>query len=195
MYLLFGLSHLIFVNNIAGKSFIIFELFCYFFRNLFAWVEYDRNSRLNFFSLFLGLSQPVLAKNNAGQRFFIFLNFFSIFFGIFLPGSSMNGIREYIYIYIYIFFFFHFFGLSHPSLAMNNAGKWIFNFLIFFISFLEFLAWFDYERNSGIKFFSRFLGLSFRVLAENIAGKKLFNFFAIFFAIFFTGWSMNGIRD
>ena len=46
-----------------------------------------------FFSLFLGLSQPFLDRNNVGIKFFNFLNFFAIFFGIFLPGSSMNGIR------------------------------------------------------------------------------------------------------
>ena len=49
---------------------------------------------IKFFSLFLGLSHPVLAKNIAGKRFSNFLNFFAIFFGIFLPGSSMNGIPD-----------------------------------------------------------------------------------------------------
>ena len=47
-----------------------------------------------FFFVVLGQSHPVLAKNNAGKRFFNFLNFFAIFFGIFLSGSSMNGIRH-----------------------------------------------------------------------------------------------------
>ena len=119
--------------------FYSFEFFCYFVRNFHAQIEYERNSGLNFFSLFLGLSQPVLAKNNTGKRFFNFSNFFR-----------------------------------------------------------NFLARVEYERNSGVKFFSRFLGLSFRVLAKNNAGKKSFNFlnfFAIFFATFFTVWTMNGIRD
>ena len=39
------------------------------------------------------LVSPVLAKNNVGKRFFNFFNLFAIFFGIFLPESSMNGIR------------------------------------------------------------------------------------------------------
>ena len=47
----------------------------------------------NFFSLFLGLSHPVLDRNIVGKRFF-FLIFFAIFFGIFLSGSSVNGIRD-----------------------------------------------------------------------------------------------------
>ena len=46
-----------------------------------------------FFSPFLGLSHPVSAINNARKRLFIILNFFTIFFGIFLPGSSVSGIR------------------------------------------------------------------------------------------------------
>ena len=70
----------------------MFEFFCYFFRNFLARVEYEGNSGLNFFSHFLGLSHPVLAKNNAGKRFFNFWNFFPIFFGIVLPGLSINGI-------------------------------------------------------------------------------------------------------
>ena len=72
----------------------IFEFFCYFFWNFLAGVAYERNSGLKFFSPFLGLSHPVLAKNNAGKRFFNFWNFFPIFFGIVLLGSSMNGIRD-----------------------------------------------------------------------------------------------------
>ena len=57
-------------------------------------MEYERNSGLKFFPLFLRLSHPILAKNNAGKGFFNFLNFFAIIFGIFLPGSSVNGIRD-----------------------------------------------------------------------------------------------------
>jgi len=64
-------------------------IFCYFFRNFLARVEYERNSGRKFISRFLGLSHPDLAKINAGKRFF---NFFNIFFGIFLPGFSMNRI-------------------------------------------------------------------------------------------------------
>ena len=66
----------------------------FFFRNFLARVENERNSGLNFFSLFLGLSHPILAKNNATKGFFNFFYFFSIFFGILSPGSSVNGIRD-----------------------------------------------------------------------------------------------------
>jgi len=66
----------------------------FFFRNFLAGVKYERNSGLKFFSLFLGLSHSVLAKNNTGKMFLNFLNFFAIFFRIFLPGSSVNGIRD-----------------------------------------------------------------------------------------------------
>ena len=47
-----------------------------------------------FFFLFFGLSHPVLAENNAGNRVLNFLNFFSIFFIISLCGLSLNGIRD-----------------------------------------------------------------------------------------------------
>ena len=75
------------------RGFLIFWFFfSIFFRNFLARVEYERNSGLNFF--FLGLSHLVLAKNNAGKRFYNFLNFFTNFFEIFMPGPSMNGIRD-----------------------------------------------------------------------------------------------------
>ena len=76
------------------RGFSIFEFFCYLVQNFLNRVEYERNSGVKFFFLFLGLSHPFLARNNAGKRFFNVLNFFTIFFGIFLPGSSLNGIRD-----------------------------------------------------------------------------------------------------
>ena len=72
--------------------FEIFWKFCNFFRNFLNRVENERNSGLKFLSLFPGLSDPVLARNNTGMRFFNFSNFFAIVFGIFWPGSSMIGI-------------------------------------------------------------------------------------------------------
>ena len=77
-----------------GRGFIIFWIFLLFFWNILARVEYQRNSVVKFCFHFFDLSQPVLAKNNTGKRFYNFLNFFTIFFGIFFPGSSMNGILE-----------------------------------------------------------------------------------------------------
>ena len=79
---------------ISERGFLIFSIFLLFFWNFLVWVEYERNSKIKLFSLFHGLSHPVLAKNNDGKRFFNFFNFFPIFFGIFLPESSLNGIRK-----------------------------------------------------------------------------------------------------
>ena len=79
---------------LAGRGFTIFWIFLLFFRNFPSRVEYERNSGVKFYFLFFRLSPPVLAKNNAGKRFYNFLYFFTIFFGIFLPGSSINGILE-----------------------------------------------------------------------------------------------------
>ena len=108
-----------------GISFIIFEFFYNFFRNFLALVEYEPNSGLKFFSLFFGLSHPVLVKTNAEKRFYNFLNFFTIFFQNFLSRvvyERNSGLK----------FCFHFFGLSHPVFAKNIAGKRFYNFLNFF---------------------------------------------------------------
>ena len=79
---------------VLDTGFLIFWIFFYFFRNFLPLVEHEQNIGLNFFFLFLGLSYPVLAKNNAWKWFLKFFNFFAIFFRIFLLGSSMNGIRD-----------------------------------------------------------------------------------------------------
>ena len=162
-----------------------------FFQNLLPRVEYEWISGLKFFSLLLGQSHPILAKNNAGKGFFIFLNFFAIFFWNFLARVEVernSGLK----------FFSLFFGLAYPILAKNNAGKSFVNFLIFFFYFFQnFLARVEYERNSGLKFFSLFLHLSHPILAKNNGGKSFFNFLnvlGIFFGISFHGSSMNGIQ-
>ena len=85
------------IKKVPERGFLIFWIFLlFFFQNFLARVEYEQNSGLKFFSLFLGLSHPVLAKNNAKRvfLFLIFWNFFAIFVGIFLPGSSMNEILD-----------------------------------------------------------------------------------------------------
>ena len=105
-----------------------FEFFCNFYRNFLNWVKYERNSGLNFFFLFLSLSHPVLAKNNAGMRFFNFLNFLAIFFRNFLPWAEYernSGLK----------LFSLFLDLYHPVLAVNNAGISSFHFLNFFAIF------------------------------------------------------------
>ena len=94
-FLFFSLSHPVLAKNNARKMvFNFLNFFFYFFRNFLALVEYEQNSGLKFFYLRFTLSHPVLDKNNAGKAFFNFLNFFTIFLGIFLPWSSMNGIRN-----------------------------------------------------------------------------------------------------
>ena len=89
---------------------------------------YERNSELKFFSLFLGLSHLVLAKNIAGKMFFIILNFFALFFRNFLNRVEYERNSA-------LIFFSLFLGLSHPVLDRNTAGKWFFNFLNFFAIF------------------------------------------------------------
>ena len=84
------------------------NLFAIFFWNFLARVECERNSGLKFFSLFLGLSYPVLAKNNAGKGFFNFLNFLAFFFRNFLARV------EYVRNSGIIFFFFLSF-LAYPN--------------------------------------------------------------------------------
>ena len=126
----------------------MFEFFCYFFWNFHPRAEFERNAGLKFFFLFFGLSIPVLAKNNAGKRFFSFLTFFFLFF---LEFSCTDRIGTE---FGSNFYFFHIFGLSHPILAKNNAGKGFFNFLNFFsYLFRNFLARDKYERNSWLNFF------------------------------------------
>ena len=74
------------------------------------------NRNKNFFSLFLGLCTPVLAKTNSGKGFFNFLIFFFYFFRNFLARVEYERNSE-------LNFFSHFLRLSHPILAKNNAGK------------------------------------------------------------------------
>jgi len=93
-FLFFGLYLSVLAKNIAGKWFYNFlNFFTIFFRNFFVRVEYERNSGLKFCFHFYVRYHPFLARNIAWKRFYNFLNLFTIFFGIFLPGSSMNGIR------------------------------------------------------------------------------------------------------
>src|SRR6266571_2947242 len=76
-------------------------------------------------------------------------------------------------------------------------GRCFIIFRIFYNFFRNFLARVEYERNSGLKFCFLFFGLSHSVLAKNIAGARFYsflNFFTIFFGIFLTRSSMNGIR-
>ena len=113
------------------RDFIIFWILLLFFPKFSCpgqvWMEFG--NKILF--LFFVLSHLVFAKNNAGKSFFNFLNFFTLFFGIFLPGLSMNGIRD--------SNFFPSFSLYLIPLwpkIMSGRGFIIFrNFLIFFSEF------------------------------------------------------------
>ena len=99
-----------------------------FFSEFLARFDYERNSGIKFFSRFLGLSHPVLAKNNAGKRYFSFFEFFCCFFRYFISRVEYDrnsGLK----------FFTLFLGLFQPVLDRNNAGI---NFFIFLLFFLEF---------------------------------------------------------
>ena len=113
------------------RGFYFFEFFCYFFRNFLPRVDYERNSGLKFFSLFLGLSHPILATNNTGKRFFNFLNFFAISFGIFYVGLGKNRISD-----KNICFSFSAYPISFWLKIFLKKGFLIFG--IFFIFFSEF---------------------------------------------------------
>ena len=153
--------------------------------------EYERSSGLKFCFLFFGLSHPVMAKNNARKTFYNFLTFFIIFFEIFLPGSSMNGIRD-------LNFVFFFSADLIPFWLKIQLGGGFIIFWIFYYFFRNFLASAECERNSGLKFSFLFFGLSHPVLAKNNTGKRFYsflNFFTIFFRILLPVSSINGIRD
>jgi len=109
------------------RGFSIFLIFLIFFRHFLVGASMNEIRDTNFF-LFLGLSHPVLAKNNARTSFFYFLNFFAIFFRNFLARVEYelnSGLK----------FFPLFLGLSHSELAQNNARIKFFHFLNLFAIF------------------------------------------------------------
>src|SRR6266702_1401679 len=109
-----------------GRGFIIFSIFLLFFSEFSFRAKYERNSGLKFWFHFFGLSHPpVLARNNAGKRFYNFLSFFAIFFGILFPGPGMNRIRNKNFVFTFSAYLI-------PVSARNNAGKRFYNFLSFF---------------------------------------------------------------
>ena len=113
------------------RFFSLMNFFVIFFRNFLAGVEYERNSGLKFFSLFLGLSHPILARNNASK--FLSFWYFLVFFGNFLAWVEYERNSGLDFVSIFL-------GLSYPVLARNNAGKRFFNFLNFLGIFSE-LSW------------------------------------------------------
>ena len=124
------------------RGFLIFWIVLLFFPNFLPWVEYERNSGLKFFCLFLHLSHPVFTKNNTGKRFFNFLNTFAIFFGIFFPGSVMNGIWD-------ENFFVSFSAYLIPFVLKIMPDRGFLIFWIFLLFFSEFSSmgrvWTEFE--------------------------------------------------
>ena len=160
--------------------FLIFWIFLQFFWNFLAWVGYELNSGLKFFSLFLGLSHPVLAKNNAGKRFLNFLNLFAIFFKIFFPRPSRNENREKKN-------FFSLFRPIYSLLAKSNSEKRFSNFLIFYTIFIGiFLLWLGTNKIQDSNFFFSFsaylIPFWLKIMPER--GFLIFCIFLLFFSEF-----------
>ena len=127
---------------------------------------WERNSGLKFSSLFLGLSETFLDRNNAGIKFFNFLNLFAIFLEFSCPGRVWMEFGT-----KFFFFSFSAYLILFWLKIMPERGFLI--FWIFLLFFWNFLARVEYERNSGLNFFL-FLGLSHLVLAKNNARKEVF---------------------
>ena len=108
------------------------------------------------------------------------MNFFTIFIGIFLPGSSINGIRDKI-------LFFFFFGLSHPALAENNSGKRFYDFFyiftIFFGIFLPGLSMNGIRDKNFVFTFSAYV-IPFWLKILPGRGFIIFKIFLLFFSEF-----------
>ena len=126
------------------------NFFTIFFRNFLAGVVYERNSGLKFCFPFFSLSHPVLAKNNAGKRFYNLLNFFTIFFEIFLPDLSVNGIRD----WNFVFSFSAYLVLFSQKII---PGRGFINFWIFLLFFSEYSCpgrvWMEFEAKILFSFF------------------------------------------
>ena len=119
------------IKVMPGRGFIIFRIFLLFFSEFSCTGRVWRYSWVKFCFQFFGLSPPVLAKNNAGRRYYYYLNFLEIFFGIFFPGSSMNGILEQNFI-------FSFSAYLLPFWLKITPGRGFIIFWIFLLFFSEF---------------------------------------------------------
>ena len=145
------------------------NFFAYFFWNFFSGVEYERNSGLKFFSPFLGLSHPVLAKNNARKRFFKFFEFFCYFFRNFPAGVQYkrNSGQN-------IFLPFSAYLIPFWLGILSKRGFLI--FWIFLLFFSEFSCPGRVWAEFGTKIFFSFFYRITPVLAENKSRKRFYNF-------------------
>ena len=175
------------------RGFLIFWIFLLFFSEFSSpgrvWTKIGTNF---FFSLFFGLSTPVLAKSNSGKRFFNFLIFFTIFFGIFLLWLGKNRIQDQI-------FFLSFSAYLNPFWQKIMPERGFLIFWIFLLFFSEFSSPGRVGTKIGTNFvFSLFFGLSTPVLAKSNSGKRFFNFLIFFtfsFGIFLLWLGTNRIQE
>ena len=135
--------------------FLIFRFFFYFCR-IFLPGSYERNLGLKFFCPFFCLSHPVLAKKNAGKRFFNFL-IFLLFFSVF---SCPGRIRTEFGIKIFVLSFS---ASINPFWIEIMPDLTFLIFWIFLLFFLEFSSsgWVWTEFGTKI-FFSLFRPISSR---------------------------------
>ena len=106
-------------------------MFCYFFK-IFNYVSGRNTSERFFFSIFLSLSHPILAWEEAMMVYSNLLKFFAIFLEFSITvrvGTHRND---------FLFLFFIFLSLPHPILAWEEAMMVFSNFLNFFAILLEF---------------------------------------------------------
>ena len=122
--------------------FLIFWFFFFFFGIFYYPSGRNGTERQFLFFIFLGISQPILAWNEAITVFFNLLNFFAIFLEFYLKrqgGTQRNDN-----------FFFLSLSFFQPILAWNHAITVFFNFLNFFAIFLWIfyyaLGWYGTER-------------------------------------------------
>ena len=114
-----------------------------------------------------------------GWDFIIFL-FFLLFFRNFLTRVKYGQNSG-------LIFFFLFFGLSHPVLVINNAGKWFYSFLNFITTFSEFSCpgrvWMEFGTKIFFLSFSAYLiQIWLKIMQERCI--LLFWIFLLFFSEF-----------
>ena len=105
-----------------------FSFFCHFFEIFYYASGGNETERQFLFSLFPGLFQPILARNDAIMDFYHFFHFFANFFGIFYYSLHWNGTKRQ-------FLFSPFLGLFKPILSWKEAITGFFNLLNFFAIF------------------------------------------------------------
>ena len=176
------------------RGFLIFWIFLLFFSKFYCPGRVLTELGTKIFCLFFSLSNPVLANNIAGKRFFNFLIFVLFFFRHFLACVEYERNSEQI--------FFFFLSLSAYLIPfwlkiMPERGFSIFWFFFYFFS--EFSCpgrvWMEFGTKS---FFSLSQHISSRFGIKECQ-KEVFQFFeffrCFFFGIFLPESSMNGILD